>query len=92
MFWSAGQLYGLRFEQLEPGAVPVYHPDVTVFEVKNRDGRHQGLFYFDPWARNGKQSGAWMNDYRPQERFDGEITTIVSNNLNFIEPPAAKLR
>ena len=90
MFWTAGQLYGLRFERLEPGAVPVYHPDVTVFEVKNRDGRHQGLFYFDPWARNGKQSGAWMNDYRPQERFDGEIATIVSNNLNFIEPPAGE--
>jgi len=90
MFWSAGQLYGLRFERLEPGAVPVYHPDVTVFEVKNRDGRHQGLFYFDPWARNGKQSGAWMNAYRPQERFDGETATIVSNNLNFIEPPAGE--
>jgi peptidyl-dipeptidase Dcp len=90
MFWTAGQLYGLRFERLEPGAVPVYHPDVTVFEVKNRDGRHQGLFYFDPWARSGKQSGAWMNAYRPQERFDGETATIVSNNLNFIEPPAGE--
>ena len=91
MFWSAGQLYGLRFERLEPGAVPVYHPDVTVFEVKNRDGQHQGLFYFDPWARAGKQSGAWMNAYRSQERFDGKITTIVSNNLNFIEPPAGEV-
>ncbi len=91
MFWSAGQLYGLQFEPLAPGAVPVYHPDVTVFEVKNREGRHQGLFYFDPYARNGKRSGAWMNAYRPQERFDGEITTIVSNNLNFIEPPAGEV-
>jgi len=91
MFWSAGQLYGLRFERLEPGAVPVYHPDVTVFEVKNRDGQHQGLFYFDPWARVGKQSGAWMNAYRSQGTFDGKITTIVSNNLNFIEPPAGEV-
>jgi peptidyl-dipeptidase Dcp len=90
MFWSAGQLYGLRFERLEPGVVPVYHPDVTVFEVKNRDGRHQGLFYFDPWARIGKQSGAWMNAYRSQEKFDGDVATIVSNNLNFIEPPAGE--
>ena len=88
MFWSAGQLYGLRFEPLTPGAVPVYHPDVTIWEVKDREGRHQGLFYFDPYARNGKRSGAWMNAYRPQERFDGKVATIVSNNLNFIEPPA----
>jgi len=91
MFWSAGQLYGLQFEPVAPGTVPVYHPDVSVWEVKNREGRHQGLFYFDPYARNGKRSGAWMNAYRPQERFDGEITTIASNNLNFIEPPAGEV-
>ena len=87
MFWTAGQLYGLHFAELTPGTVPVYHPDVRVWEVKDRDGRHLGLYYFDPFARNGKRSGAWMNAYRPQERFDGDLTTIVSNNLNFIEPP-----
>jgi len=87
MFWTAGQLYGLQFVELAPGTVPVYHPDVRVWEVRDRDGKHVGLYYFDPFARNGKRSGAWMNAYRPQERFDGEVTTIVSNNLNFIEPP-----
>jgi peptidyl-dipeptidase Dcp len=87
MFWTAGQLYGLQFVALAQGAVPVYQPDVRVWEVRDRDGRQVGLFYFDPFARNGKRSGAWMNAYRAQERFDGEVATIVSNNLNFIEPP-----
>jgi peptidyl-dipeptidase Dcp len=49
-----------------------------------RDGHHVGLWYFDPYARTGKHSGAWMNEYRLQERFDGDVTTIVSNNANFI--------
>jgi len=85
MFWSAGQLYGLSFEALPEGQVPVYHPDVRVWRVSDGDGRHVGLFYFDPFARPGKRSGAWMNAYRSQERFDGEIPTIVSNNLNFLK-------
>jgi len=71
--------------------VPVYHPDVSVWEVRDRDGGHVGLFYFDPYARKGKRSGAWMNAYRPQERFDGGVAPIVSNNLNFIEPPAGEV-
>jgi peptidyl-dipeptidase Dcp len=83
MFWVAGELFGLRFSLVQ--GVPVYHPDVTVFEVKDASGRHVGLWYFDPWARPAKQSGAWMNAYRDQERFDGETTTIVSNNLNFVK-------
>jgi peptidyl-dipeptidase Dcp len=58
---------------------------VTVYEVKDAAGRHVGLFYFDPWARPAKQSGAWMSAYRDQERFDGEVTTIVSNNSNFVK-------
>jgi peptidyl-dipeptidase Dcp len=51
-----------------------------VYEVKDATGRHVGLWYFDPWARPAKRSGAWMSAYRPQERFDGEVKTIVSNN------------
>jgi peptidyl-dipeptidase Dcp len=82
-FWVAGELFGLRFSPA-PG-VPVYHPDVTVYEVKDAAGRHVGLFYFDPWARPAKQSGAWMSAYRDQERFDGEVATVVSNNLNFVK-------
>jgi peptidyl-dipeptidase Dcp len=83
MFWVAGELYGLHFSPVT--GVPVYHPDVRVFEVKNDAGQHVGLWYFDPYARPGKRSGAWMNAYRTQERFEREITTIVSNNSNFVK-------
>jgi peptidyl-dipeptidase Dcp len=82
MFWVAGELFGFRFKPVQ--GVPVAHPDVRVFEVKDASGEHVGLWYFDPYARPGKQSGAWMNAYRNQERFDGEIKTIVSNNANFV--------
>ena len=82
MFWVAGELFGLRFQPKI--GVPVYHADVRVWEV-TREGAHVGLFYFDPYARQGKSSGAWMNAYRAQERFDGDITTIVSNNCNFVK-------
>jgi peptidyl-dipeptidase Dcp len=83
MFWVAGRIFGLRFSPVR--GVPVYHPDVVVYEVKDEAGKHVGLWYFDPWARPYKQSGAWMSAYRDQERFDGEITTIVSNNSNFVK-------
>jgi peptidyl-dipeptidase Dcp len=86
MFWVAGEVFGLRFAPV-PG-VPVYHTDVVVYEVKDAAGRHVGLWYFDPWARPGKRSGAWMNAYRDQERFDGEVPTIVSNNANFVRGAA----
>ncbi len=82
MFWAAGQLYGFEFKQITN--VPVYHPDVRVWEVK-RGGELVGLWYFDPYARQGKRSGAWMNAYRGQEKFKGDIKTIVSNNSNFIK-------
>lgn len=82
MMWSAGKLYGLEFEPVSD--VPVYHEDVRVWEV-TRNGHHVGLWYFDPYARPGKRSGAWMNAYRAQERMDGEQKTIVSNNSNFVK-------
>ena len=70
LFYVAGELFGFSFRQVE--GVPVYHPDVRVFEVVKRDtGAHVGLWYFDPYARAGKHSGAWMNAYRNQERFRG---------------------
>jgi peptidyl-dipeptidase Dcp len=83
MFWMAGQLYGLTFTPVT--SVPVFHPDVRVFEVKDAGGGHVGLWYFDPYARTGKRSGAWMDVYRDQETMDRRVTTIVSNNSNFIE-------
>jgi peptidyl-dipeptidase Dcp len=83
MFWVAGELFGFKFEPVS--GVPVYHPDMRVFKVTGADGKHVGLWYFDPYARQGKESGAWMNAYRNQERFEGEVPTIVSNNTNFVK-------
>jgi peptidyl-dipeptidase Dcp len=83
MFWVAGQLFGFQFSPVTD--VPVYHPDVRVYKVTDPAGKQVGLWYFDPYARPGKQSGAWMNAYRSQERFEKDITTIVSNNTNFVK-------
>ena len=83
MFWVAGELLDLRFTPVAD--VPVYHPDVRVWKVQDGQGKLVGLWYFDPYARQGKRSGAWMNAYRNQERFDGEVATIVSNNANFVK-------
>ncbi|ALW85567.1 peptidase M3 [Hymenobacter sedentarius] len=85
MFWVAGELFNFNFTPVTD--VPVYHPDVKVWEVKDKTtGKHVGLWYFDPYARPGKRSGAWMNAYRNQQRMDGkEVATIVSNNSNFVK-------
>ena len=85
MFWVAGELFGLRFDPITDGSVSVYHPDVRVFRVSDAQGKHVGLWFFDPYARVGKRSGAWMNSYRPQSRIDGEVPVIVSNNSNFVK-------
>ncbi len=83
MFWVAGEMFGFRFRPVE--GLPVPQPEIRVWEVKDQAGNHVGLWYFDPYARAGKQSGAWMNAYRNQERFAGEVHTIVSNNTNFVK-------
>ncbi len=89
MFWVAGELFGFRFVPVTDGSVPVYHPDVRVWEVQDRDGRHVGLWYFDPYARPAKNSGAWMNEYRPQSHLLGQ-PVIVSNNANFVKGKAGE--
>ena len=85
MFWVAGELFNFEFTPVTD--VPVYHPDVRVWKVSDKtSGKQIGLWYFDPYARDGKRSGAWMNAYRSQEKMDGrDITTIVSNNANFVK-------
>jgi len=84
MFFVAGELFNMEFAQVTD--VPVFHPDVRVFKVTDKTtGDLIGLWYFDPYARKGKRSGAWMNAYRDQEKLNGNITTIVSNNCNFIK-------
>ena len=84
IFWVAGELFNFNFTPVTN--VPVAHPDIRVWEVTDKTTKkHIGLWYFDPYARAGKRSGAWMNAYRTQERVNGEITTIVSNNANFVK-------
>ncbi|MFC5342891.1 M3 family metallopeptidase (plasmid) [Brevundimonas staleyi] len=82
MFWMAGELYGFTFAPASH--VAVAHPDIRVWAV-SRDGAHVGLWYFDPYARPGKRSGAWMSAYRVHESFDGAVPTLVSNNANFVK-------
>lgn len=83
MMWAAGKLFGLQFTPVDD--VPVFHPDVRVWRVDNADGKLVGLWYFDPFAREGKRSGAWMTNYRAQENITEPITTLVSNNSNFVK-------
>ena len=84
IFFVADKLFDLQFVQVHD--VPVFHPDVSVYKVLNKNsGKQIGLWYFDPYARKGKRSGAWMTAYREQEKLSGNVTTIVSNNCNFIK-------
>ena len=83
MFWVAGELFGLDFTQIHD--LPVYHPDVVVYEV-TRAGERVGLWYFDFYARPGKSSGAWMSEYRTQQRLGGvAVTPVISNNENYVK-------
>jgi peptidyl-dipeptidase Dcp len=90
MFFTARRLFGLQFQPADPQEVPAYHPDVRVWEVRDAAGAVVGLWYFDPFARKGKQSGAWMSAYRLQERFDGAVPAIVANTCNFSKPPVGE--
>ncbi len=88
MFYCAKRMYGFEFTQVHD--VPVFHPDVTTYKV-TRAGKPVGLWYYDPYAREGKSSGAWMNEYQEQERFTKpDQIAIVSNNCNFLKAEAGK--
>jgi peptidyl-dipeptidase Dcp len=80
IFDTARRLFGAVFE--ERLDIPVYHPDVRAFEVKDLDGRHRGVFLLDNFARQGKRSGAWMSSFRVADRLDGHVSPIVVNNNN----------
>ena len=90
-FYMAEQLYGLTFNEIT-GQVPVFLEGVRVWEVKDKStGAHVGLFYGDYFARKGKRSGAWASGYRSHETFTGKtITTITSNNNNFVKGAAGE--
>ncbi|MBD8889978.1 M3 family metallopeptidase [Roseibium litorale] len=80
-FDTATQLFGVTFEERKD--ITVYHPDVRVFEMKDRDGNHAGLFLGDYFARPSKRSGAWMSAFRSQHKLKGEVTPIIVNVMNF---------
>jgi glutamine synthetase adenylyltransferase len=86
MFWVARRLYGFTFSLVD--GLPVHTPDVRVWEVRSEAGGHVGLWYFDPYARPGKNSGAWMSEYRDQDGLAG-VSPIVSNNTNFVTTDGA---
>ncbi len=80
-FDCATHLFGLTFEERKD--VPVWHPDVRVWEVRDRAGKHKALFYGDYFARPSKRSGAWMTSLRDQQRLDGEVAPVILNVCNF---------
>jgi peptidyl-dipeptidase Dcp len=80
-FAAAGRLFGLAFAERHD--LPVYHPDVRVWEARGRDGQPLGLFLHDNFARPGKRSGAWMASYRVQRQLDGPVLPVIVNNNNF---------
>jgi peptidyl-dipeptidase Dcp len=91
MFFVAGELFDYRFTSIDDGSVPVWHPDVRVWDVTDRQsGEHVGLWYLDPFARPGKRSGAWATSFRDHETFNGRKTPLVSNNSNFVKGEKGK--
>jgi peptidyl-dipeptidase Dcp len=91
MFFVAGQLFNFGFTPVAEGTVPVWHPDVKVWEVTDlTSGEHVGLWYLDPFSRPGKRSGAWATGYRGYETYNGRQTPLVSNNSNFVKGEPGK--
>lgn len=87
MHYVAGRLFNYNFTPVPDGTVPVYHEDVKVWEVTDKTtGENIGLWYLDPFAREGKRSGAWANTYRSHTTFDGKKNVLASNNSNFVKP------
>jgi len=88
MFYTAQRLFGLSFTQRND--VPVWHPDVRVWEVKDKDGNEIGLFFGDYFARSSKRSGAWMTSIRDQEKLSGDIRPLIVNVCNFTKAPGSE--
>ena len=87
MHMVAGRLFEYKFTPVPEGSVPVFHEDVKVWEVTDiNTGKNVGLWYLDPYARQGKRSGAWATTYRSQSSFDGDKNVLASNNSNFVKP------
>lgn len=87
VFYAANQLYGLTFKRRQD--LPVYHPDVRVYDVFDADGKPLAIFIADMYARKSKRGGAWMNAYVSQSKLTGE-RPVVANHLNIPKPPAGE--
>jgi len=87
VFYAANQLYGITFKERKD--LPVWQPDVRVFEVHDKDGRVLGLFYCDYFKRDNKQGGAWMSSLVPQSKLLG-LKPVVYNVANFTKPAAGQ--
>lgn len=87
MHYVAGRLFNYKLTPVPEGSVPVFHEDVKVWEVTNiKTGENIGLWYLDPYSRQGKRSGAWATTYRSHSTFDGKKNVLASNNSNFVKP------
>ncbi|MDT0686693.1 M3 family metallopeptidase [Autumnicola psychrophila] len=87
LFFTAGELFNYNFSPVEEGTVPVFHENVKVWEVTDKTtGDIVGLWYLDPYARQGKRSGAWATTYRSSTELKGDRPVLSSNNSNFIKP------
>ncbi len=87
VFFTMNRLYGIEFRERRD--LPVYHPDVRVFDVIDRDGTQLGLFYADYLQRDSKRGGAWMGSYVDQSRLLSEVPVVV-NVMNIPRPPAGE--
>jgi peptidyl-dipeptidase Dcp len=87
VFYAAGKLYGLSFKERKD--LPVYNPDVRVFDVFDANGKQLAIFIADMYARSNKQGGAWMNEYVSQSALMG-THPVVANHLNIPKPPAGE--
>ena len=87
VFFAAGKLYGLTFKERHD--LPVYQPDVRVFDVFDKDGRQLAIFICDYYARPSKRGGAWMNSYIEQSELFG-FKPVVANHLNIPKPPSGE--
>jgi len=87
VFFAATRLYGITFKERKD--LPVYNPDVRVFDVYDADGKQLAIFIADMYARSNKQGGAWMNEYVSQSKLMG-TRPVVANHLNIPKPPAGE--
>ncbi|WP_461534075.1 M3 family metallopeptidase [Sinomicrobium sp.] len=83
VFYAASKLYGITFEERKD--IPVYHPEVLVYELKEEDGTPLGLFYGDYFARESKRGGAWMSNFRDQSKLMDQ-KPVIYNVCNYTKP------